>query len=257
VQTSVTERGARFGQPRWIFAAAVFLVSVPVFIEAPLVRSFPTFSLLLTLALLALSWILLLRRSSEVWGDLMLGFAGSWLAGSIYWGWFRWEPFLHLPIEAIALPLPLWCIARNRLLVGSWFAIGSLLGTAITDLYFYLVDLMPFWRELMQVEPEFVMPVFQQAIARVRTPWGMGWAIVLAGSLFVIGAFPLVLQYLRQTLEWEEDANAQQTFDLAEPSDCGSLPDRSALPLPAWAFSGAVFSTILVDLLFGVAALAS
>lgn len=214
---------------RWsIFWAAVFLVSVPVFIEAPLVRYFPGLSLLLTGFWVGLSAVLLVRRQTWLWGDLLLGFAGSWLAGSLYWGWFRAEPLWHLPIEAIALPLPIWCICQRRLLVGSWFAVGSLLGTAITDLYFYAVNLIPNWRALMQVEPDFVAPILHEAIARVHTPWGIGWAATLATLLFSAGFVPLY---------------SERVGD----------PPR----LHRWAFSGAVLSTILVDILFWLAGLAA
>lgn len=214
---------------RWLtFWAAVFLVSVPVFIEAPLVRYFPWMSLLLTGFWVGLSAVLLSRRTTWLWGDLLLGFAGSWLAGSVYWGWFRWEPLLHLPIEAIALPLPLWCISRRRLLIGSWFAVGSLLGTVATDLYFYLVNLIPNWRALMQVDPDFVAPILHEAIARVHTPWGIGCAATLATLLLAASLLPL---------------QAERIGD----------PPR----LHRWAFSGAVLSTILVDILFWLAGLAA
>ncbi|MDC0833182.1 hypothetical protein AY599_10745 [Leptolyngbya valderiana BDU 20041] len=216
-------------EPAWqVFAAAVFLVSVPVFAEAPLVRNFPWISVVLTLFWVGSSGVLLSRRKTWLWGDLLLGFAGSWLAGAIYWGWLRWEPLLHLPVEFIALPLPLWCISRRRLLVGSWFAIGSLFGTVVTDVYFYLVDLMPHWRQLMQVDAEFAMPIFQAAIAKVQTPWGIGCAIVLGSVLFLSGILPL-------GAAWKS-------------------PNTS---LHRWAFSGAVLSTIFVDTLFWFAALAA
>lgn len=214
---------------RWlIFWGAVFLVSVPVFVEAPLVRYFPEFSLLLTGFWVALSAVLLARRRTWLWGDLLLGFAGSWLAGSVYWGWFRWEPLWHLPIEAIALPLPLWCICKRRLLVGSWFAVGSLLGTVATDLYFYLVNLIPNWRAIMQVEPDFVAPILHEAIARVHTPWGIGCAATLATLLLAAGLLPLQTERM------------------------GESPR-----LHRWAFSGAILSTILVDILFWLAGLAA
>lgn len=218
-------------------------------------RYYPEFSLVLTLGLLGLSWGLLLRQSTWIWGDLMLGFAGSWLAGSIYWGWLRWEPLWHLPIEAIALPLPLWLIARNRLLVGSWFAVGSFVGTAITDLYFYLVDLMPFWRDVMRVEPELVLPIFQQAIARVRTPWGMAWAIGLVALLLAIGLLPIAIPYLRQI--GQRILLLSQIDPQPDRSLLALSENRCAVALPAWSFSGAVLSTILVDLLFGLVAVAS
>ncbi len=205
-----------------VFAAAVFLVSVPVFIEAPLVRSLPLLSLGLTTGWVWLSFALMSRASSYLWGDLLLGFSLSWLAGSIYWGWLRWEPLLHLPVEAIGLPFALVCLMRGWGKVGNFFYLGSLIGTAITDMYFYLVNLIPHWRQVMQVEPALVSPILRSAVAQVETPWGLSWAIVLAIILLVLGIFPL--RY--RQFHW-------------------------------WAFSGAVLSTILVDSLFWIAASAA
>lgn len=175
-----------------------------------------------------LGWSLRSRRSTQVWGDLLLGFSGSWLAGSLYWGGLRWEPLLHLPIEALGLPLALWSIRRRQWLVGSWFYLGSLFGTAMTDLYFYLVDLIPHWRKLMQVESALALPIFQSAIAQIKTPWGIGCAALLAVILLATGLLSLRL------------------------GRGSGTPD-----LHRWAFSGAVFSTILVDGLFWLAAKAA
>lgn len=198
---------------------ASFLVSVPVFVQAPLVRLMPMLSLLLTAGWVGLSLRLGKGGRAQVWGDLLLGFSGSWLAGSIYWGWLRWEPAIHLPIEAICLPIALWCWKQNKWKVGSLFYLGSLFGTAVTDIYFYLVDLIPSWRQLMQVEPALAMPILQNAIAKVETPSGIAWAAILATILFIAGTLPL----RSRQLHW-------------------------------WAFSGAVLSTILVDSLFWLAA---
>lgn len=205
-----------------IFTAAVFLVSVPVFIEAPLVRSLPLLSLGLTIGWVWLSFTLMSRPSTHLWGDLLLGFSWSWLAGSLYWGWLRWEPSLHLPVEAIGLPFALICLYRGWGKVGNLFYLGSLLGTALTDTYFYLVDLMPYWRQLMQVDVAASAPILQDALAQVQTPWGQGWAIVLTLVLLTLGIYPL----RQQQHHW-------------------------------WAFGGAVLSTILVDSLFLFAAAAA
>lgn len=59
-----------------VFVAAVFLVSVPVFIEAPLVRMLPWLSFALTGGWVWLSLKLMSRPATYVWGDLLLGF--SW-----------------------------------------------------------------------------------------------------------------------------------------------------------------------------------
>lgn len=203
-----------------VFAAAVFLVSVPVFIEAPLVRALPWLSVALTAAWVWLSKKLMSHSSTYIWGDLLLGFSWSWLAGSIYWGWLRWEPLWHLPVESIGLPFAIWCLYRNWGKVGNWFYFGSLLGTVLTDIYFYIVDLIPYWRQIMLVEPEAASSILKAALSQVQTPAGVAWAITLAVVLLSIGIIPLKYKQLH----W-------------------------------YAFSGAVLSTILVDSLFLIAAI--
>ncbi|MEB3175147.1 MAG: DUF3120 domain-containing protein [Cyanobacteriota bacterium] len=200
----------------------MFLVSAPVFVQAPLVRAWPWLSLALTPLWIALALTLRRNPAQFIWGDLLLGFSWCWLAGSIYWGWFRWEPFYHLPLEAIGLPAALWGISRRRGLIGHYFYLGSLLGTAITDGYFYLTGLMDHWRRLMVVEPAQAGSVLHQALGEIQTPWGIGWAIVLVLLLWGLGLWAL----------------GQRAY-------------------PWQAFGGAVLSTILVDSLFWLAAIAS
>ena len=202
-----------------VFCAASFLVSVPVFFQAPIVRLFPGISLVLTLVWISLGWWLYQRPQTQWWGDITLGFSWSWLAGSIYWGWLRWEPLIHIPVESIGLPFALWFIWRGWGKIGNHFYLGSLLGTAITDLYFYLAGLIPYWRKLMSVEPALASPIFKSALAVVQTPWGISWAIVLVNVLLAVSLW----SFQKNELHW-------------------------------WAFAGAVLSTILVDSLFWIAA---
>ena len=210
-----------FKQAWLVFGAAVFLVTVPVFVEAPLVRSLPWLSLVLTAAWVWLSYQLMAKPKTYIWGDLLLGFSWSWLAGSVYWGWLRWEPLLHLPVEAIALPFAVFALKRGWGKVGNYFYLGSLLGTVLTDIYFWLVDLIPYWRQIMQ-EPDLTPTILHSALVQVQTPWGQTLAVILASVLLVCGALPL----LSKQSHW-------------------------------WAFGGAVLSTILVDSLFLVAAIAA
>ncbi len=202
-----------------VFLAASFLVSVPVFFQAPLVRLFPWFSLWLTVVWVILGAILYRRQKTRYWGDLLLGFSWSWLAGSIYWGWLRYEPLIHLPIESIGVPFAIWCLWRRWGLIGNLFYLGSLLGTGITDSYFYLTDLIPYWRKLMTVEPSLASPILHQALAQMQTPWGISWAVVLVNILLGFSFWSLQ----KSQHHW-------------------------------WAFAGAVLSTILVDSLFWIAA---
>ncbi|MEM8676197.1 MAG: DUF3120 domain-containing protein [Cyanobacteria bacterium P01_G01_bin.67] len=204
-----------------VFFTASFLVSVPVFFQAPIVRLFPEVSLVLTIFWVTLGWFLWQRPQSRWWGDIILGFSWSWLAGSIYWGWLRSEPLIHIPIESIGLPFALWCIWRGWGKIGNFFYLGSLLGTAITDLYFYIVDVIPSWRKLMTVDldPALASPILKVALNQVQTPWGISWAIVLVNILLAVSWWSLK----KTELHW-------------------------------WAFAGAVLSTILVDSLFWIAA---
>ena len=202
-----------------VFGAASFLVSVPVFFQAPMVRLFPWISLALTLFWVILGIWLYKRIQTRWWGDLILGFSWSWLAGSIYWGWLRWEPLIHLPVEAIGVPFAVWCLCRGWGKIGNYFYLGSLLGTAITDLYFYLTGLIPYWRQVMEVDPYFAAAVLKSALVQVQTPWGISWAVVLVNLL--LGVSLVALQ--KSQLHW-------------------------------WAFAGAVLSTLVVDSLFWIAA---
>lgn len=209
-------------QPWVVLGAAIFLTSIPVFVQAPLVRVVPWLSLVITPLWLGLGLWLRSRPKTQLWGDLLIGFTWTWLAGSLYWGWLRWEPFFHIPVEAIGLPVVLLGIPRNRGLPGNWFYLGSLFGTAMTDLYFYLVGLIPYWRSLMQVEPAMAGEIFTGALAQMQSFWGIGCAGVIVVILLLVGVLPM----RSQKLHW-------------------------------WAFGGAVLSTILVDGLFGLAAIAA
>lgn len=174
-----------------IFLASAFLVSVPVFFQAPLVRILPSLSLILTIP-----WVyfaLRVRRNPDtyIWGDILVGFSWSWFCGSIYWGWLRWYPAIHIPIEAVGLPFALWGIWRGKGLIGNYFYLGSLIGTAFTDLYFYIDGLIPYWQKIMISDPNLVQPILQGAITQVNTIWGISWAILLANILLAISLYAL------------------------------------------------------------------
>jgi hypothetical protein len=222
IAAAAPRRQAQAIQPWMVLAAACFLVSVPVFIEAPLVRYWPWVSLTATIGWAGLSayW----QRQSptspfKLWGNLLVGFTWTWACGAIFWGWLRMEPLWHIPIEALALPIALIGLQRRWAVVGQMFYLGSLLGTAVTDTYFYQVGLIPAWKEIMAADPSEAGPIFHQALQQMYTPWGMAWAAMLASLLVITGMWA----WQRRSLDWV-------------------------------AFSGAVLSTILVDALFWVAA---
>lgn len=202
-------------QPVQVLTTSIFLVVVPVFFQAPLVRSLPWFSLTLTGSWLMAGISLISRINSKLWGDLLIGFTWTWLAGSVYWGWFRWEPFIHMPIESLGIPIVLILLLQGRGRVGSYFYLGSLLGTAVTDLYIYWVNLVPFWRQVMLVDPEWVPVLLREAASTLQNPAAVARGLILALGLLVVGLIPL----RSKQVCW-------------------------------WAFSGAVLSTLIVDVLF-------
>ncbi|MEM6835605.1 MAG: DUF3120 domain-containing protein [Cyanobacteria bacterium P01_C01_bin.120] len=207
-------------QAPWMgITLGILLVSVPVFFEAPLVRTAPWIAVLLTGVWVGSSLYLCRHRRTEFLGDLLWGLSWSWLAGAIYWGWFRWEPLWHLPIEAIGLPMALWGIYRRWRPVGHWFYLGSLLGTAVTDMYFYQMDLMPHWRRLMSAPPSETMAIVAASFTQIQTTAGVGIAVGCASVL-------LALSWLS-----------------------GRSPQRHH-----WLFSGTLIGTLLVDGLFVVLA---
>ncbi len=159
-------------------------MSIPVFFQAPLVRMLPWVSLSLTCfwGIVSFRW----RKSYPLWGDLLWGFSLTWFCGSIYWGWFRHNPAIHLPLEAIAFPIAIWGICRRWSLMGNYFYLGSLLGTAVTDLYFYITGLIPYWRLVMMTDSNLTGPILHDCLARLQTPWGISWAIVLANFLLAV-----------------------------------------------------------------------
>jgi len=206
---------------------AAFLVSVPVFVQAPLVRFVNWVSLVATLGWLGISLSLISTPKWKTWGSLLYGFSLSWLAGSLYWGWLRAEPLLHMPVEAIALPIAVWGLWRGFARVGNYFFMGSLFGTAITNLYIHTVGLLPHWRGVMLSQmhdrPINAALMLDSALAQMHSFQGFACAVLLGCLLMSVGLMGLhyaSISSRRRSLEW-------------------------------WAFAGAVLSTLVVDGLFG------
>ena len=197
----------------------IFLVSVPVFFEAPLVRTAPVLCVALTAVWVWLGEQCRPHPRTAFVGELCVGLSWSWLAGAIYWGWFRWEPLWHLPIESIGLPIALWGLYRGRHRVGHWFYLGSLLGTAVTDLYFYRLHLMSYWRAMMVAPPADGLAIVQAAFTQIQTVEGVMIAMACAAFLLL--------------LAWMGGRSRQRHY---------------------WVFSGTLVGTLLVDSLFVVLA---
>jgi len=132
-----------------------FFVILPIFIQAPWVRFEPISALCFTFVILLGSFILN-QKSTNKWfivSSLLLGVSGSWLGGCLFWGWLSPFPILHIPVEAVVLPLALIGFSTNWK-IGSSFYISSLFGTAVTDITIFLIGIMDQWRQVITADSE-------------------------------------------------------------------------------------------------------
>jgi len=206
------------GLPFW----ASLLVVLPVFVQAPWVREQPFTSCLFGFVLLAVGVITHSIAPSrwKEFGALLVGFSGSWLAGSLFWGWLASHPLLHLPVEAFALPLAITGL-QTRWRLGCAFYLSSLLGTAFTDLAMALTGVMALWPAVITASPAEASVLLQDAAAFVLRP----------SSLITVSALGIIIfqfvQYCRHR------------------SNLSVVKDRG------WAVAASVlFTTLLIDGLF-------
>ena len=92
-----------------------FFVILPIFVQAPWVRLEPISALCFTFVIL-LGAFVLNQKGSNKWfivSSLLLGISGSWLGGCLFWGWLSPFPILHIPVEAVVLPLALIGFGTN------------------------------------------------------------------------------------------------------------------------------------------------
>ncbi|MEB3173137.1 MAG: DUF3120 domain-containing protein [Cyanobacteriota bacterium] len=174
----------------FLLRTAALLVTLPVFVQAPLVHAQPLLAALLTAPLLTAGIVLGLSeqpRRARL-GALLVGFAGSWLCGSLFWGWCRLHPLWHLPMEALALPLALGGL-RSRWRWAGAFYLASLLGTAATDAAMALTGVMPLWPLVLGAPPEAAMQLLQAAASQVLTPLNLGLIAAFAAGLGALGTW--------------------------------------------------------------------
>ena len=130
-----------------------FFVILPIFVQAPWVRFEPISALCFTFVIL-LGVYILSRNPSNKWfvvSSLLLGVSGSWLGGCLFWGWLSAYPILHIPVEAVALPLALIGL-DTKWKIGSSFYISSLFGTAVTDLTIFFTGIMDQWKAVITAD---------------------------------------------------------------------------------------------------------
>ncbi len=133
--------------------------------------------------------ILAVQIGNKSWkqsGTLLVGFSGSWLAGTLFWGWLRMHPVLHLPVEAIALPLAIGGL-NSRWKLSCSFYLASLLGTAITDITMALTGVMSFWPEVVNATSNEAPPLLNEAAKLVLQPTSLLILVSAAGAGDLVG----------------------------------------------------------------------
>ncbi len=164
-----------------------FFVILPIFLQAPWVRFQPNSALFFTLFILASAIFLSSEPSRKFFiiGSLLFGVAGSWLGGSLFWGWLSAHPILHIPVEAVALPLAFVGLG-TKWKIGSSFYIASLFGTAITDLTILLTGLMDQWMEVINAEEEVAPLILQQTSENLINIKPIGIILAVGFSLWFL-----------------------------------------------------------------------
>ena len=174
-------------QSSWLIWLAIALVSLPVFVQAPWVHAHPLGATLATVPLLACG--IALGQSEVPWrqqlGALLVGFAGCWLGGSIFWGWFRLHPLWHLPLEGLALPLALAGLGSRWRLAGAFY-LASLLGTAATDGAMALIGVMRQWPAVLSAHGVDALSLLQQAALTAIHPAHLLIITAMAAGLVAI-----------------------------------------------------------------------
>ena len=212
--------------PFWASA----LVVMPVFVQAPWVRQQPFSSCLFGLFLAVAGILLSLnaeRSQQRDLGALILGFSGSWMAGSLFWGWLSAHPVLHLPVEAFALPLAVAGL-NTRWRCACAFYLASLVGTAFTDLSMAISGVMTLWPDVVTATADQAPVLLHKAASQVLTPKSL---------LVVILAAALITRLV---------------------AECRSRADQFGDGSSAWAVATSVlFTTLVIDGVFlGVSLLA-
>tara|TARA_B100000287_G_scaffold171797_1_gene162023 strand:- start:82 stop:849 length:768 start_codon:yes stop_codon:yes gene_type:complete len=172
------------------FALRLFsslFVILPIFVQAPWVRFEPVSALCATSIILFIAF-LLSRKKTDKWfivGSLLLGVSGSWLGGCLFWGWLSAYPILHIPVEAVALPLAMVGLG-TKWKIGSSFYISSLFGTAITDVTIFLTGIMDQWKEVITADSDNAPLILQKTSENLIQLKSLSIIILIALILWFI-----------------------------------------------------------------------
>ena len=164
-----------------------FFVILPIFIQAPWVRLEPISALCFTFVILMGAFILN-QKGTNKWfivSSLLLGVSGSWLGGCLFWGWLSPFPILHIPVEAVVLPLALVGFVTNWR-IGSSFYISSLFGTAVTDMTIFLTGIMDQWTEVIKADSENAPLILQKTSENLIQVKSLSIIIIVAVILWFI-----------------------------------------------------------------------
>ena len=143
-----------------------FFVILPIFLQAPWVRFYPITALIFTFVILSVAIYLTNKVSQKFFivASLLFGVSGSWLGGCLFWGWLSSHPILHIPVEAVALPMALVGLG-TKWKIGSSFYLSSLFGTAVTDLTIFCTGIMDKWMEVVKADADQAPLILQQTSA--------------------------------------------------------------------------------------------
>ena len=211
------------------------LVVLPVFIQAPWVHFYPLSALAFTFILLALG-IFLCEFSNEKWfilGSLLVGVSGSWLGGCLFWGWLRMHPVLHLPVEAVALPLAFIGLS-TKWRIGSSFYLACLLGTAFTDLLMVLTGVMSAWTDVVAAPIEIASNKLHEISLHLFT----------SSSLFLLVLAAISIVFLSNQMN--------QRGNLTSPAGQAWLVAGTALTTTLWVDGLFILSTLVQPKLSGL-----
>ena len=168
-----------------------FFVILPIFVQAPWVRLEPVSALCFTFIIILGAFVLYKKRPNKwlIVSSLLLGVSGSWLGGCLFWGWLSPYPILHIPVEAVVLPLAFIGLG-TKWKIGSSFYISSLFGTAITDITIFLIGIMDQWRQVIAADSETAPLILQKTSEN----------LIHIKSLSIIAFVALILWFISKVI---------------------------------------------------------
>ena len=115
-----------------------FFCNFTYFCSSPWVRLEPISALCFTFVIVLVAIVLNQKGSNKYFivSSLLLGVSGSWLGGCLFWGWLSPFPILHIPVEAVVLPLALIGFGTNWK-IGSSFYISLYLEPQLPTLQYF------------------------------------------------------------------------------------------------------------------------